>query len=311
MAWRVAFGGAELDGAAARLVDAAHRGDAEGVRTAVQEGANPNLTFADDEGYFNLTPLMIAAQGGHVEAIRVLLKAKAKVKAKNKHISPEDGGGETALDYAVAGKHQEAARLLLEHGANLDAIESGNTPLMLAVMRDDEELVRFLLDLGADPNVASKVCSALYMAVDRDQPAIARLLLERGADPNWGDAHFHATSLIKACKKGQLECVRALLQGGADPNRQDDLHRFPLYEAATGGVIYQLKTDEDWKRYGNALNLAGSCLLTDENAKEIVELLLEYGADVHRRSPRWGTALEGAEKADRGEIYRLLVAAGA
>jgi ankyrin repeat protein len=312
MAWRVAFGGAALDEVGARLVDAARSGDADGVRRALADGANANLTFADETGYSNLTPLMVAAEGGHVEAMRVLLKAKAKVKAKNKFVSPEnDGGGETALDYAVSGKHIEAARLLLESGANIDAMASGYTPLMLATMRGDEDLVRFLLDLGANPNVASKVCSALDLAVDRDKPRIARLLLERGADPNWGDAHFRVSSLLRACKHGKLECVQVLLEGGADPNYSDDMQRFPLYEAATGGVIYQLKTDEDWKRHGGSPHLVGSCLMTDENAKEIVEMLLRHGADVHRRSPRWGTAIEGARNAGRNEICRILEAAGA
>ena len=46
----------------------------------------------------------------------------------------------------------EVVRLLLAHGANVDAGDGdGNTPLNFAARSDNLELARILLDAGADP----------------------------------------------------------------------------------------------------------------------------------------------------------------
>ena len=57
------------------------------------------------------TPLMAAAGRGDVEALRLLLDAKAAVNAK-------DSAGETALMLAATDGNPQAVRLLLEHGAD-------------------------------------------------------------------------------------------------------------------------------------------------------------------------------------------------
>ena len=60
------------------------------------------------------TPLMAAAQGGHVKAIRALLAAGANVNAA-------DSQGWTALMAAAAEGHTDAVKILLNAGARTDA----------------------------------------------------------------------------------------------------------------------------------------------------------------------------------------------
>jgi len=56
------------------------------------------------------TPLMLAAKGGHVEAVKVLLELRAGVEAKN-------GEGWTALHFAAKEGRMKVCRVLVEGGA--------------------------------------------------------------------------------------------------------------------------------------------------------------------------------------------------
>lgn len=71
------------------------------------------------------TPLMEAAQNAHVDTVRLLLAHGAEVNAKGQC-------GNTALHYAVLSTNVEVCRLLIEHQADVNAInETGHTPLMV------------------------------------------------------------------------------------------------------------------------------------------------------------------------------------
>lgn len=63
-----------------------------------------------------MTPLMYAANGGHVSVVRQLLEAKAKVNA-------EDQDGLTPLHFAALSGTFEVCEALIEFGAAIDAID--------------------------------------------------------------------------------------------------------------------------------------------------------------------------------------------
>ena len=96
-------------------------------------------------------PLHDAAIRGDVTEMRRLLEEKSDVNSRD-----EDGW--TALHFAAQGGRVEAVRLLLCNGAEIDAQSSktGNTALMYAA-RDgnsgSEEVVKLLLERGADINL--------------------------------------------------------------------------------------------------------------------------------------------------------------
>ena len=78
--------------------------------------------------YDGWTPLHLAAFFGHEEAARVLLDAGADV-----HAVSRNGLTNTPLHAATAGKHEEVALLLLENGAKNDALDAGGyTPMQIA-----------------------------------------------------------------------------------------------------------------------------------------------------------------------------------
>jgi len=89
-----------------------------------------------------------------------------------------------AFVYACAHNRIEAARLLLQKGAEIDAIPPGfdyaGTGLHYAALRGHRQMVEFLLDQGADPNIKdTKVQSTAAGWADYGGHKGLRLLLEK------------------------------------------------------------------------------------------------------------------------------------
>jgi ankyrin repeat protein len=95
------------------------------------------------------TPLHLAALEGHVDTAALLIEHDADVNAMNTV-------DRTPLFYAVEGIHPEVAKLLIARGADVSAGPSSNiTPLHVAVAKDSRKLVELLLASGAKIDVKS------------------------------------------------------------------------------------------------------------------------------------------------------------
>lgn len=81
-----------------------------------------------------------------------------KATVQNCDVNGKDSFGNSALHLAVLKSNREAAKLLIEKGADINAQEElfGNTALHLAILKGDKELVDFLLKNGASASLADK-----------------------------------------------------------------------------------------------------------------------------------------------------------
>ncbi|KAK0701422.1 ankyrin repeat-containing domain protein [Apiosordaria backusii] len=99
----------------------------------------------------NLTsarPLQMLATHGQVKNMEILLREGVV------EIDDTDIQGTTALQEAIASWHIDAARLLLEHGANPNVIDTlKRTSLHLACRRGATEIAKLLIDHGCDVNI--------------------------------------------------------------------------------------------------------------------------------------------------------------
>jgi uncharacterized protein len=121
-----------------------------------------------------------AAAFGRADRLRTLL-----TEDPSQALAFSDDGF-TALHLAVFGEQEEAARILVEHGADVDirsiAAFARVPPLGTAAFVRSLALARLLLDAGADVNATSaEGFTALDTALENGDEELARLLRERGA----------------------------------------------------------------------------------------------------------------------------------
>ena len=226
----------------------------------------------------------------------------------SKHPSPPNG---TALYYAsLCGFSGLAKYIICTHGEDVNA-DSGyhGTPLRAASNKGHIDVVRVLLDHGANVNTIDKKNTPLRSAFDGGHLEIMRLLLEHGADVDvWDDSDL---LLNRASKKGRAEVVHLLLQHNADVNSRGYTNWTPLQGASFFGQtkVVQLLLDR-----GSAIDTPSNHplhLAITGNYFEIVQLLLEHGADVNIRDESDRTPYQVAESWGLTEIARLLLQHGA
>lgn len=110
------------------------------------------LSYASNELDSFLTPLMIAAERGTAEVIKILVEAGA-------HLEVKDDNGCTALFHAINEGKNENASKLIALGANVNhQNDEGCTPIMNALdsYRDSDELIRLILAGAPNINLQNK-----------------------------------------------------------------------------------------------------------------------------------------------------------
>jgi ankyrin repeat protein len=276
----LAEAGAELE-ATSTLIETPDVNPAKGIASDGARGAFPKGA---------LTPMLLAARQGSVDAIRALVKAGAR-------IDQPQGDGITPLIMAIFNGHYDTAAALIELGANPSLADGANrTPLYMAV---DMHTLEWLFSRPT-PKPSGEL----------DSVDIVRLLLSKGVSPDprltkrptaigIGGSGFNAsltpgaTPLMKAATTSDVELVKILLDAGADPNLTTDNHTTPLMMAA--GL--------NWRDIGS--------LGSDEESLEVIRILLARGADVNAFNDDGQTALHGAAQRGSLPVIRFLLDQGA
>ncbi|XP_028992558.1 ankyrin repeat domain-containing protein 50 [Betta splendens] len=238
------------------LLNAALEGSAKLVELLLSRGCD--ALMSDHQGQ---TPLTLASRQGHVSVLSALLRwAKSREGAQAARMMEHvDSEGWTALRSAAWGGHNEAVRLLLDAGADVDGCDSdGRTALRAAAWGGHEEVVLTLLRYRAHVDKAdSKGRTPLIAAAYMGHHEVVEILLDHMAAVDLADGDGRtALSVAALCVptaagvKGYGEVAGLLLERGADPGHRDNDGMTPLLLAAY------------------------------EGNDEVVELLLEAGADV-------------------------------
>src|SRR5262249_214976 len=157
------------------IFEASATGQTERAGALIKQDASLANAFSSD----GFTPLRPAVFFGHMQTVEVLLAAGAEVNTASRETMKV-----TPLHSAAAARQVAIARLLISHGANVNArqAESGFTPLHEAAANGDIELATLLLEHGAKINAKMKDGKTpLAFAVSRNQNEMAAFLRGRGA----------------------------------------------------------------------------------------------------------------------------------
>ncbi|HEU0176394.1 MAG TPA: M56 family metallopeptidase [Blastocatellia bacterium] len=123
------------------LIRAAAAGDLAGIEELLRAGANVNCIVSPSEIG---SPLIGAARGGRLDAVRLLLDWGA---------NPNLEADATPLINAAEGGHVDVVSLLLDRGANIDHIDPEcQNALIRASEKGRLEVVKLLVARGADVN---------------------------------------------------------------------------------------------------------------------------------------------------------------
>ena len=274
------------------LMLAAENGQAEAVKLLLKLGAD--LEAGDD---VHQTPLMSAAKRGKTDTVRLLLNRGAKVDARGML-------GRTALMWAALNDNAETARVLLDAGANVNSTPNPNQDTILAgaAYRNNFQLVRLLLDRGAKLDPGPGLMTALGAAAWGNNPQMLELILGRGA-PLETHGQEGRTALEFAAINDSPVTLRMLLAKGANPEaRSDDGETALLVAAGLGstegmrlllerGVNIEARMSSGAAGRGDASAL---WLAARNHGSGKVRLLLDAGADVNAKSSDGRTPLIAA-----------------
>jgi ankyrin repeat protein len=203
------------------------KGDAEGLRRLLEE--DPGAAEARDasgvsllmhalyRGRHDLAELIAgkkkqldifeAASLGKLERLRECAGDVAAINSRS-------NDGFTALHFACYFGQHEAARVLVEKGASVDAVASNPTkvmPLHSAASSRNLDAARLLLEHGAPINARQQGGWApIHAAAQNGDRALVELMLKHGADPKLFNDEGKTPAMV-AREKGHGE-IAALLE---------------------------------------------------------------------------------------------------
>ena len=292
-----------------------------------------------------------ALQSGNVSAVELLLAVNINTYQSvhiliSKAVTMSDCNGYTVLHRASEWGHDDVVQLLLKTGQyGIRSIAAdGMTPLMLAAINGhisttallilriyisgcscDYELydacekgyiqaVHSFLRCGANPSVAKENgWTPLIVASYEGHTKVVTALLNSEHDiVNAQTLHSGRTALSSACQYGDYDTASALLKAKADPNLQTKQNKWtPLTIAAKKGHtnIVQLLLEHGADiNYGSITGATALIVASEHGYTDIAKILLERGADASIETTTGDTAISIAVSKGWKGVVEILYA---
>ena len=277
--------------------------------------------FIDKANNDGFTPLMAAAQEGHLDSLNLLLKRNSSIignnhgvtslhlaannyrqaiiqqllkYAREKSIYPamiHKADGESKTPLVMASFYGDLSNVedLLKENASIDQTDNdGATPLMAAVQEGHLDTVSLLLKYNASIEIANNHgATALYFAATKNRFAEARLLFN--------------TARVNHV----LEAMR---------EKPDNEGRTPLYMASFYGYLKMVEVIlGENALVDNASNDGSTPLMAaaQQGHLDTVLLLLKHNANIHMATNEGSTALYRAASNGHKDVVEALVFAKA
>ncbi|XP_051526903.1 transient receptor potential cation channel, subfamily N, member 1 [Myxocyprinus asiaticus] len=256
------------------------------------------------------SPLLLAAEQGHTEVVRVLLQNNARVDVF-------DEEGKAALHLAAEQGHQDIVDILLSHKAFVNAkTKLGLTPLHLSAQSGTSRLVRLLVEThqASIDALSLRKQTPLHLAAISGQLDVCNSLLSLNADITATDIHGQ-TPLHLAAENDHSEVVKLFLRHRPELATLANMEGATCtHIAAAKGSVAVIKELLKFNQRGlltinnKANGLCPLHLAAAGGHMEVVKVLLEAGASVTLEDVEGMTAVHLAAKNGHTHILEVLKA---
>jgi ankyrin repeat protein len=258
------------------------------------------------------------------EILQILFDAGLKI--------PDDAGLKSSeksvlLYLAAELGNPEIINILINHGADVQPLISRyqpKYPLYLALREKKSQAVKALLDNGANVDWLDRhndINSLIYAVGNSDVACLKELLDHRSDmtikeyDTLYGQVHYFSenrprlTGYHLAAKWGEEDMVNEYLKHHVDIDMKDSIDRTALHYAIAEGKYNVVKLLLNRGADANAVDKYGitPILLAAEKDLSMLQLLLDYKANIQVVDNEHNTALHHAAKAGKTEMVKKLI----
>ena len=258
----------DIKNKAPSLIIAAATGEADIVEEFAKNGEDLNQ-YKDEGRNIPMNAVMYAAYFGRANVIDVLSRYGANLNCNSR--------GCTAVSLAVKNAHPEALRSLINHGATIRGVTSGDVPLLsIAVQNNSLDCVDALVTANAEINASKRDGETpLFAASKYGYTDIVEYLILHGADLNKATREGSTPAFI-AVTGGHVDAFEILARSGAELNRETLYHDTPLLTAIIRAEL------------------------------DIIKIMAAYGVDLLNILPNGKTPLEVARECDHDHVVEYL-----
>lgn len=224
----------------------------------------------------NNSPLRIALSNKDVQSWFITPKT----------LSMKDGTLNTPLHYAAEWGLEDAVKMLICKGSDINAVNANaQSPIFSATKGDSSSIIKILVDNGAvidSRNVLSRDNlgnTPVHFAVRWDSKKAAKTLLSYGVDVDAQNLDGK-TALNNACRMGKVDMTMLLINNGANINAVDNLGKTVLMDA-----------------------------VQSQNS-ELIDLLLKNGANASIKNMNGRSAYHDAAKSENIKVIETIRKAG-
>ena len=218
--------------------------------------------------------------------------------------------GKTPLIIAVGNSYIDTAKILIENGANINAVDiEGWSTLSYAVNNGDIEIAKLLLENKA--KIKDELLIAIKSPIVESRIDMIKLLIDNKANINYADENgFNPLNI--AIESGDMELTKFLITNGANVNSlmQDEVSLIGYAIAQNNMDLLQILIEN-----GANVNYTGGDSWADTPLQtasrlgldNVVRILLTRNADINAVDMNGNTALHTAALNSQLSVVKLLL----